>query len=144
MATQESPKEYADVVSSTRVEGEEIDEDTSEHQRWTVQQKIIVLTLALIQAEDKMESLKNWDACCESAVNQARLLGMKTAKCTVRNWYQEFQKERNMKVKILPEKHNVPPFCSKIKMSQSQSNNTYVSTYMNCLKSCCVNIFMKQ
>jgi len=139
MATQESPKEYADVVSSTRVEGEEIDEDTSEHQRWTVQQKIIVLTLALIQAEDKMESLKNWDACCESAVNQARLLGMKTAKCTVRNWYQEFQKERNMKVKILPEKHNVPPFCSKIKMSQSQSNNTYVSTYMNCLKSCCVN-----
>ncbi len=87
MATQESPKEYADVVSSTRVEGEEIDEDTSEHQRWTVQQKIIVLTLALIQAKAKMESLKNWGPCCESAVNQARLLGMKTPKCsrTVRN-----------------------------------------------------------
>jgi hypothetical protein len=30
---------------------------------------------------------------------------MKTAKfsCTVRNWYQEFQKERNIKVKILPQ-----------------------------------------
>ena len=87
MVMHESPKGYVDVVSSTRMEGEEIDEDMSEHQRWIVQQKIIVLTLAFIQAKDKMESLKNWDACCESAVNQARLLGMKTPKCsrTVRN-----------------------------------------------------------
>jgi hypothetical protein len=64
--------------------------------------KKIVLTLALIQAKAKMESLKNWGP----------LLGMKTAKWsrTVRNWYQEFWKERNIKVKILPEKHNMPPF----------------------------------
>ena len=43
-------------------------------------------------------------------MNKARLLGMKTAKCscTVRNWYQDFWKERNIKVKILPEKHNMP------------------------------------
>jgi hypothetical protein len=63
MVTQESPKGYVDVVSSTRMEGEEIDEEMGEHQRWIVQQKIIVLTLALIQAKDQMESLKNWDAC---------------------------------------------------------------------------------
>jgi len=45
-------------------------------------------------------------------LHQARPLGMKTAKCscTVKNWYQEFWKERNIKVKILPEKHNMPPF----------------------------------
>jgi hypothetical protein len=107
---QESPIGYVDVVSSTRMEGEEIDEGMSEHQRWIVQQKIIVLTLAFIQAKDKMESLKNWDACCKSTVNQPRLLGMKTAKCsrTDRNWYQKFRKERSIKVKILPEKHNMP------------------------------------
>ena len=63
MITQESPKGYVDIVSSTRMEGEEIDEEMGEHQRWIVQQKIIVHTLALIQAKDKMESLKNWDAC---------------------------------------------------------------------------------
>jgi hypothetical protein len=132
MATQESPKEYVDVVSSTRMEGEEIDEDMSEHQRWIVQQKIIVLTLALIQAEDKMESLKNWDACCESAVNQAKLLGMKTAKCscTVRNWYQEFQKERNMKVKILPEKHNMPPFLQQ-NQDVTVSNKQYLCEHLH-------------
>jgi hypothetical protein len=39
MDTQESPKGYVDIVSSTRMEGEEIDEDMSEHQRWIVQQK---------------------------------------------------------------------------------------------------------
>jgi hypothetical protein len=56
------------------------------------------------QAKDKIESLKNWDACYEFALHQARPLGMKTAKCscTVKNWYQEFWKERNIKVKILP------------------------------------------
>jgi hypothetical protein len=63
MVMQESPKGNVDVVSSTRMEGGEIDEEMGEHQRWIVQQKIIVHTLALIQAKDKMESLKNWDAC---------------------------------------------------------------------------------
>jgi hypothetical protein len=33
MVTQESPKGYVDVVSSTRMEGEEIDEEMSKHQR---------------------------------------------------------------------------------------------------------------
>ncbi len=52
------------------------------------------------------------DACREVGINQARVLGIKTAKCshTIRNWYQEFWKERNIKVKILPGKHNMPPF----------------------------------
>jgi hypothetical protein len=54
MVTQESPKGYLDVVSSTRMEGGEIDEEMSKHQRWIVQQKIIVLILAFIQAKDKI------------------------------------------------------------------------------------------
>jgi len=51
MVMHESPKGYVDVVSRNRMEGEEIDEEMSEHQRWVVQQKIIVLTLAFIQAK---------------------------------------------------------------------------------------------
>jgi hypothetical protein len=54
MVTQESPKGYVSVASSTRMEGGEIDEEMSKHQRWIVQQKIIVLILAFIQAKDKI------------------------------------------------------------------------------------------
>jgi hypothetical protein len=66
-------------------------------------------------------------AGCKPAVNQARLLGMKTAKCscTVRNWYQDFWKERNIKVKILPEKHNMPPF-----LQQNQDVTGSIKQYL--------------
>ena len=74
-----------------------------------------------------MECLKNWDACCEVAINQARLLGIKAAKCsrTVRNWYQEFRKERNIKVKMLPGKHNMPPF-----LQQNQDVTVAIKQYL--------------
>jgi hypothetical protein len=82
-----------------------------------------------------MECLKNWDACCLVAIEQERALGIKAEKCshTIRNWYQEFRKERNIKVKIIPGKHNMPPFLQQNQTSQSQSNNTYASTYMDFL-----------
>ncbi len=59
--TLDSSKGYLEVVSCRGIELEEMDEEMSHHQRWMVQQKILVITLALIQAKEKMESLKNWD-----------------------------------------------------------------------------------
>ncbi len=80
MITHESPKGYLEAIRSTRMEGKEVDEEMSDHQRWLVQQKIIVLTLALVQAKNKMETFKNWDTCCEVAINhQARVLGLRAA-----------------------------------------------------------------
>ena len=51
MITHDSPKGYLEVISCTGMESEEIDEEMSDYQRWLVQQKIIVLTLALVQAK---------------------------------------------------------------------------------------------
>jgi hypothetical protein len=54
----DSSKGYLEVVSCGGIELEEMDEEMSHHQRWRVQQKILVLTLVLIQAKKKMESEK--------------------------------------------------------------------------------------
>ena len=51
MITHDSPKGYLEVISCTGMESEEIDEEMSDYQRWLVQQKILVLTLALVQAK---------------------------------------------------------------------------------------------
>ncbi len=59
MITHDSPKGYLEVISCTGMEGEEIDEEMSDHQRVLVPQKVAVLTLALVQAKEMMEHLKN-------------------------------------------------------------------------------------
>ncbi len=68
-------------------------------------------------SKKKMECLKNWDACCLVAIEQERALGIKAEKCshTIRNRYQEFRKERNIKVKIIQGSIICLLFCSKIK-----------------------------
>jgi hypothetical protein len=84
-------------------------------------------TLVLLQAKEKMESLKNWDKCCELAINQAARMELKAAKCsrTVRNWYQDYRKERRIKVKLLPGKHNMPPF-----LEQNQDITVVIKQYL--------------
>ena len=103
----ESPKAYLGVVVCGTMEAEEIDEEMSDHQRWCINQKIIILTMALLQAKQNMEKVQNWDSCCEQAIHQATALGLRTAKCsrTVRNWYQEFRKERKIQVKLMLRKY---------------------------------------
>jgi hypothetical protein len=59
-----SPNGYFDVMDCGGRTTEEIVEEISDHQRWMVQQKISILTLALTVAKKKM------------------------------NWYQDFRKER--------------------------------------------------
>ena len=48
MITHDSPKGYWAVISCTGIEGEEIDEEMSDHQRRLVPQKVTMLTLALV------------------------------------------------------------------------------------------------
>jgi hypothetical protein len=53
----ESPKAYLGVVVSGTMEAEEIDEEMSDHQRWCINQKIIILTMALLHAKQKNTKL---------------------------------------------------------------------------------------
>jgi len=75
-----------------------VEDGLREYQVWLVRQKIIVLTLALLVAKEKMESTKNWNSCCEEAVIAATRLGIKagTHSRTFRNWYQNFRIERKI------------------------------------------------
>ena len=76
-----------------------------------LQQKLCFITLALTVAKNKMEAVKNWDMCCEEALHQGNMIGLRSTKNsrTICNWYQDFRKERKIKVNLLPGKHNLPP-----------------------------------
>jgi hypothetical protein len=54
-------------------------------------------------------------------------MGLKAAKCsrTVRNWYQDYRKERKIKVKLLPGKHNMPSF-----LQQNQDITVVIKQYL--------------
>ena len=108
----DSPNGIFDVIDSGGRTTEEIIEEISDYQRWVLQQKICFITLALTVAKNKMEVVKNWDMCCEEALQQGNMIGLRSTKNsrTIRNWYQDFRKERKVKVNLLPGKHNLPPF----------------------------------
>jgi hypothetical protein len=72
----ESPKAYLGVVVCGTMEAEEIDEEMSDHQRWCINQKIIKLTMALLNTKQNMEKIQNWDSCCEQVIHQATALGL--------------------------------------------------------------------
>ena len=91
---------------------EDVEDGLTEYQVWLVHQKIIVLTLALLVAKEKMESMNNWNSCCEEAAIAATRLGIKagTHLRRVCNWYQNFRIQRKITVLVLPGKNNLPPF----------------------------------
>ncbi len=49
-------------------------EEISDHVRWMVEQKVSILTLALTVAKKNMRGLKNWDACCEEAIQEIYMI----------------------------------------------------------------------
>ena len=75
-----SPNGYFGVMDCGGRTTEEIIEEISDHQRWLMQQKISILTLALTVAKKKMEELKNWDACCEEALQEGYMIGLQSTK----------------------------------------------------------------
>ncbi len=76
--THDSLRAYLEIESCRGMEVEEMDEEMSDHQRWMVQQKTLVLTLALLQAKEKMESMKNWDKCRELAIKPSSMDGVES------------------------------------------------------------------
>jgi hypothetical protein len=52
-----SPKANLGVVVCETMEAEEINEEMSDHQRWCINQKIIRLTMALLNAKQNMEKV---------------------------------------------------------------------------------------
>jgi hypothetical protein len=40
----------------------------TKHQIWTLQQKCMAISLALLKATEMMENVKNWDFCCKTAI----------------------------------------------------------------------------
>ncbi len=65
-----SPNGYFDVMYC----GGRTTEEIRDHQRQMVQQKVSKLTFAM--AKKKMEGLKNWDACCQEALQKGHPLGL--------------------------------------------------------------------
>jgi hypothetical protein len=49
---------------------------------WLVRQKALILTCALLKANEKMEKLHNWDTCCDEAKDDAVKIGFKAATCS--------------------------------------------------------------
>ncbi len=77
---------------------DEILEKMSEHQKWVVQQKILLLTRALSFAKDLMPS-KTWGDCYSKSMAMEINLGfcgIKNSR-TIQRWYQEFRVKRKIK-----------------------------------------------
>jgi len=68
------------VIDSGGRTTKEINEEISDYQRWMLQQKICFITLALTVAKNKMEVVKNWDICCEEALQQGNKIGLRSIK----------------------------------------------------------------
>ena len=70
------------------------------------------IIIGTYHCKKKMEIVKNWDACCEEALQEGYMIGLHSTKNsqTIRNWYQDFRKERKIMVNMLPGKHNLPAF----------------------------------
>jgi hypothetical protein len=70
------------------------------------------IIIGTYRCKKKWEIIKNWDACCEEALQEGNMIGLHSTKNsrTIHNWYQDFRKERKIKVNVLPGKHNLPPF----------------------------------
>jgi hypothetical protein len=101
----DSPKGIFDVIDSGRRTTEETNKEISDYQRCMLQQKKCFFTLALTVAKNNMEAVKN-------CLQQGNIIGLHSSKNshTIRNWHQDFRKERKIKVNLLPGKHNLPPF----------------------------------
>jgi len=83
----------------------------TEYQVWILQQKCMLISLALSKAVEMMPTVKNWDFCCKLALIDASKLGVKVATTsrTIRNWYCEFRKKWKFPM-YLPEKPILPQF----------------------------------
>ena len=100
---------YLDIIDVPA--GETLDEDSlTSYQVWAIQQRCIVLCLALKIAKEKMNGL-TWQKCCEEAIDYGSALGLKlTSKArTVMEWYRSFRVRRKL-ARPPRKKHNLPPF----------------------------------
>ena len=79
---------------------------------------------SIIASNEKMPTW-TWDECCESAVRQAKLMGMSFAKtaCTVKASYRKFQQSQKFRI-CVSKKHDLPPF-----LQQNPDICTMIKTY---------------
>jgi hypothetical protein len=88
----------------------------TEYQVWILQQKCMLISLALSKAVEMMPMVKNWDFCCKLALIDASKLGVKVATTSkmIQNWYCEYRNKRKFPM-YLPEKPVLPQFLDKNK-----------------------------
>jgi len=68
--------------------------DFFEHWKWWLQQKCLILSLALHTAKAKMPFC-TWDNCCKDAIDEGNhfCMNVTSSPCTVQNWYAEFREK---------------------------------------------------
>ncbi len=100
-------------------------EGLTEYQKWHLHQKCQLLSCALRLAREKMAISKNWDDICNQAVETLKKFSMTITRSSrvVRNWYQQFRKQRKFSVRCT-KKHSLPPF-----LQQNQDVCMKLQTY---------------
>jgi len=107
----EAPYSYCNIVELNE-DGEIKDKEIMDYQIWNLLQKCQVLALTLSIAKEKMETVQNWDSCCNKAIQQSKRMGVMSAMNSrmIRNWYQDFRVQRTFKMICPHSKHNLLPF----------------------------------
>jgi hypothetical protein len=89
LSVTQDAKGYWNVIA-----GLERNDDLTTYQKWLIQKKSQYLYCVLGFTKKLMPSTKNWDKCCQEAINVLSLSGVSIAGCSrsVRNWYLDFVK----------------------------------------------------
>jgi hypothetical protein len=104
-----SPEGYLELIEGG--EDEELLEYLSEHQKYKIKLKRVILIFALQSAAENMPE-KTWRQCCIEAIAKANNIGLTAIKNpqTIEQWYRKFRIARQLTSGTLPGKHNLPPF----------------------------------
>jgi hypothetical protein len=100
---------YLDIIDNPQQDT--FDEDSlTTNQVWALQQRCLVLCLALKLAKEKMNGIR-WEQCCAEAIDyaSAMVMTLTSRPQTVMEWYRLFRRNRKF-LRPPHKKDNLPPF----------------------------------
>ena len=100
---------YLDIIDNPQQDT--LDEDSlTTYQVWALQQRCLVLCLALKLAKEKMNGIR-WEQCCAEAIDYASgmCMTLTSRPQTVMEWYRLFRRNRKF-LRPPRKKDNLPPF----------------------------------
>ena len=97
---------YLNIITDA---SEDVEERIAENQLMKLRQRCQLVALALSIALDNMPQWKNWNKCCEEAVQITKKMGITANPQVIRNWYKQYKVKHKFYL-CFSSKHDLPLF----------------------------------